>query len=103
MYNYRKVDIALGYSGNLHDVINGHVLRTQITQLQREEQALRADISHRQKYIAQLQTRLTQLQQGEFGDVAKQRQELERELQAERDAIERANERLKQLQGGKSP
>jgi two-component sensor histidine kinase len=103
LYNYRKVDIALGYSGNLHDVINGHVLRTQITQLQREEQTLRAEISHRQKYIVQLETRLTQLQQGEFGDVAKQRQELEQELQAERDAIERANQRLKQLQGGQSP
>ena len=101
LYNYRKWTIALGYSGNLHDVVNGHVLRTQITQLEREQQALRTEVSHRERFITQLQTRLAQLQQSEFGDVAKQRQQLEQELQQERDAIQRANERLKQLQGGK--
>jgi hypothetical protein len=102
LYNYRKWDIAFGYSGNLHDVINGHVLRTQISQLQREEQGLRTEISRRQKYIGQLQTRLAQLEQGEFQDVAKERQQLEQELQQERDAIQRASDRLKQLQGGQS-
>jgi hypothetical protein len=102
IYNYRKFSIALGYSGNFRDVVSGHVLRTQITSLEREQQALRIEISHRERLITQLQTRLTQLQQSEFGDVAKQRQQLEQELQQERDAIERANERLKQLQGGKS-
>jgi hypothetical protein len=100
LYNYRKWDIALGYSGNFHDVINGHVLRTQITSLEREEQELRVQVSHRTRMIAQLQTRLALLQQSEFGDVAKQRDQLEKELQAERDAIQKANDRLKQLQGG---
>lgn len=103
IYNYRKWDIALGWSGNLHDVVNGHVLRTQITQLQRQEQMLRVEISHRQRLIGQLETRLTKLQQSEFGDVAKQRQELEQELQRERDAIDRANARLKELQGTPAP
>jgi septal ring factor EnvC (AmiA/AmiB activator) len=101
LYNYRKWTFALGYSGNVRDVMNGHVLRTQITVLEREEQGLRTEIAHRGRLISQLETHLTQLQQSEFGDVAKQRQQLEQELQQERDAIDRANERLKQLQGGK--
>jgi len=101
LYNYSKWTIAVGYSGNFSDVVNGHVLRTQISSLEREQQALRTEIARREHLIAQLQTRLTQLQQTEFGDAAKQRQQLEQELQQERDAIERANERLKQLQGGK--
>ena len=100
LYNYRKWDIAFGYSGNFHDVINGHVLRTQIASLEREQQELRVEVTHRERMIAQLQTRLAQLQQSETGDVAKQRQQLEKELQAERDAIQKANDRLKQLQGG---
>jgi len=102
LYNYRRWSIAFGYSGNLHDVVNGHVLRTQITQLEREEEALQTEVTRRERLIDRLQTRLAQLQQSEFGDVAKQRQVLEQELQQERDAIQRANDRLKQLQGGKS-
>jgi hypothetical protein len=100
LYNYRKWDIAFGYSGNFHDVINGHVLRTEIASLEREQEELRVEVTHRERMIAQLQTRLAQLQQSETGDVAKQRQQLEKELQAERDAIQKANDRLKQLQGG---
>ena len=100
LYNYRKFNFALGYSGNFHDVLNGHMLRTQITSLEREQQQLRVEVSHRERMITQLQTRLAQLQQSESGDVAKQRQQLEKELQAERDAIQKANDRLKQLQGG---
>jgi hypothetical protein len=100
LYNYRKYDFALGYSGNFHDVVNGHVLRTQITELEREQQELRVEIAHREQMIGKLQTRLAQLEQGEFGNVASQRQQLERELQEERDAIQKATDRLKQLQGG---
>jgi hypothetical protein len=100
LYNYRKWGMTFGYSGNLHDVANGHILRTQITSLEREQQELRVQVSHRERMIAQLQTRLGQLQQSESGDVAKQREQLEKELQAERDAIQKANDRLKQLQGG---
>jgi hypothetical protein len=101
IYNYRKWDIALGYSGNFRDVVSGHMLRTQISALEREQQGLRGEISHRERQIAQLQTRLAQLEQSEFGDSGKQRQQLEQELEQERQAIQRANDRLRQLQGGK--
>jgi len=101
LYNYRKFALTLGYSGNFVAVANGHVLRTQIASLEREQQQLRTEVAHREHVIAQLASRLSALQQGEFGNAGKQRQELEAELQQERDAIQRANDRLKQLQGEK--
>ena len=101
IYNYRKVNVSFSYSGNFRDVAHGHFLRTQITELEREQQLLRADIAQREQTIKRLQTRLGKLQQGSGGDAAKQRQLLEQELEQERQAIQRANDRLKQLQGEK--
>jgi len=99
LYNYRKWNIAFGYNGNLADVAGGHLLRTQISALEREEQELRTDVNRRERVIAKLQGRLAQLEQGEQGDATRARQEIERQLQQERDAIERANARLRHLQG----
>ncbi len=101
IYNYRKWNVSFSYSGNFREVGHGHWLRTQISELQREQQILRADIVQRQETIDRLQVRLGKLQGGDLGDVSKERQRIEQELEAERQAIQRANERLKQLQGEK--
>jgi hypothetical protein len=101
IYNYTKWNVSFSYSGNFREVGHGHWLRTQITQLQREQQLLRADIAQRERTIKELQVRLAKLQQGELGDAAKQRELLEQQLEQERQAIQRANDRLKQLQGEK--
>ena len=101
LYNYRKVSIAFSYAGNMRDVANGHVLRTQITSLEHDRAVLRTDIAHRQKLIEELSSHLTELQQGEFGDSGKEKQVLEKELEAERAAMQRAADRLKQLEGDK--
>jgi hypothetical protein len=99
IYNYRKWNVSLSYNGNFRDFAHGHVLRTQITALEREQEQLRAEITRRQRTITQLEARLGRLQQGELGDVGKQRELLEQQLEQEREAIRRATERLKQLQG----
>jgi hypothetical protein len=101
IYNYRKVNVSFSYSGNFRDVAHGHFLRTQITELEREQQLLRADIAQREQAIKRLQDRLGKLRQGDLGDAAKQRALLEQQLEQERQAIQRANDRLKQLQGEK--
>ena len=36
VYNYSKVNLSLGYSGNLHDIAQGVVLRSRVAELQRE-------------------------------------------------------------------
>lgn len=100
IYNYSKFDFALSYNASFVDVAHGQWLRVQITELQREQQVLNKEIKDRTIAIGKLQTQLAQLQQSEFRDSAKQKAQLEQELQQEREAIQRANDRLKQLQGG---
>jgi hypothetical protein len=101
IYNYRKANVSFSYSGNFRDVAHGHWLRTQISELEREQQLLKAEIAQREETIKRLQVRLGKLQGGDLGNADAERARIEQELEAERQAIQKANERLKQLQGEK--
>lgn len=100
IYNYRKLNVALSYSGNAIDISRGVLLRARITELTREQDRLRIEIAQRQRRIAGLEVALRRAQAGELADIARRREELDREVQAERDAIRRAEERLRQIQQG---
>ncbi len=100
IYNYAKFDLTLSYNGNFIDVAHGQWLRVHITELQREQRQLHNEIAERNRIITKLDAELAKLQQAEFTDSAKQKAQLEQQLQQEREAIQRANDRLKQLQGG---
>ena len=101
LYNYTKLNVSLGYNGNIIDITKGVLLRSRITELTREQQRLQAEIAARERRIKGLEDALRKAQAGELADIARRRQALEAELQAERDAIRRANERLRDLQSGK--
>ena len=103
IYNYTKINFSLGYSGNVFDIARGVILRTRITDLTREQQRLRTDIAERNRHIAQLEVTLRRAQAGELAEMDKRRQEIQRELQEERDQIRRANDRLKELEQGRTP
>lgn len=98
IWNYRKLNLSLGYSGNIIDVARGVVLRTRITELTREQTRLRLDIAARARRIKGLEDALRKAQAGELADIAKRRQQLEADVKAERDAIQRANDRLRELE-----
>jgi hypothetical protein len=100
VYNYSKVNLSLGYSGNLHDIAQGVVLRSRVAELQREETRLHLELAKREERITALDDQLRKAQAGELAEVAKRRQQLESEIQAERDAIQKAEDRLKALQQG---
>jgi hypothetical protein len=100
IYNYAKFNLALGYSGNLHDIAHGTILRTRIAELEQEQLRLRAQIAQRQHKIEELQVALQKAQGGELAEVAKRREQLDSQIQEEQEAIKRAEERLNQLQGG---
>jgi hypothetical protein len=100
IYNYTKFNVALGYSGNLHDIAHGTFLRARIGELEQEQLRLRAQIAQRQHKIEELQTALAKAQGGELAEVAKRREQLDAQIQEEQEAIKRAEERLNQLQGG---
>jgi len=100
VYNYTKVNLSLGYSGNLYDIGRGAMLRSRVAELQREETRLHLELAKREERITTLDDQLRKAQAGELAEVAKRRQQLESEIQAERDAIQKAEDRLKALQQG---
>ena len=100
IYNYKKLNVGLGYSGNIIDISRGVLLRTRITALAREEQRLRFEIANRERRIRVLEVALRRAQAGELADIEKRRRELESEVSAEREAIRQANERLRQIEQG---
>ena len=100
IYNYRKWNASLGYSGNIIDISRGVILRTRITALAREEQRLRYEIANRERRIRVLEVALRRAQAGELADIEKRRRELDAEVSAEREAIRQANERLRQIEQG---
>ncbi|MEJ7810296.1 MAG: hypothetical protein WKG32_07765 [Gemmatimonadaceae bacterium] len=103
VYNYSKLNLSLGYNGNIIDISRGVLLRTRITDLTREQQRLRAEVAARERRIRGLEVSLRQAQAGELAEIARRRQELERQITEERDAIRRATERLQQLERNQRP
>lgn len=98
VYNYRKWNVSLGYSGNLIDISRGVILRQRVTELTREQYRLRAEIANRERRIRALEVALRRAQAGELAEIARRREELERQIQEERDAIRRAEERLRDVE-----
>jgi uncharacterized coiled-coil protein SlyX len=103
VYNYTKFNVNLGYSGNIIDISRGVLLRTRITELTREQQRLNAEIAVRGRRIAGLEVALRKAQAGELAGLASKRAELEKSVQEERDAIRRAEERLRSIQQNQTP
>ena len=100
VYNYTKLNVAIGYTGNVRDISRGVVLRSRITELTREQGRLRAEIVSRERRIKRLEGELADARQGEIAQLERRRLQLETEVQAERDAIRRASERLRELEQG---
>ena len=98
VYNYAKYNISLGYSGNIGDISNGVILRTRITELTREQQRLKYEIAERNRRIHGLEVALTKAQGSEVATLENRRQDLERQVQEEREQIRKAEDRLKQLE-----
>lgn len=103
VYNYSKVNVSLGYSGNVFDIARGVLLRSRVGELDRERSRLRAELESRERRVAALEAQLRGAQAGELAEVAKRREQLESQIQAERDAIRRAEERLRALQRQPQP
>jgi len=102
VYNYAKFNLSIGYFGNFRDLAHGIVLRSQVGDLTRESQRLRYEIASRERRIEELEKGLADARSGELARLEARRQQLEQELQAERDAIKRATDRLKEIEQGRT-
>lgn len=98
VYNYTKLNFAVGYTGNVRDISRGVVLRSRITEMTREQRRLKTEIASRERRIKRLEGQLVDARAGELARLDQRRQQLETEVQAERDAIKRATDRLKELE-----
>lgn len=98
VYNYRKPNLALGYSGNLVDISKGFILRGHITELARQQQLLRFEIAQRNRRIRGLEVALGKAQSGELESLASRRADLQKQVDAEQAEIQRAESQLQQLE-----
>lgn len=98
VYNYAKLNVTLGYSGNFIDISRGVLLRARISGLLVEQERLRREIAARQRRIDVLEVTLRKAQAGELAEIAARRAQLETQLQQEMEAIRRAEERLRQME-----
>jgi hypothetical protein len=98
IYNYTKFNLSLGYSGNVYDIANGVILRSRITELTREQTRLRYEIADRNRRIRGLEVALGRAQASELASLDNRRLDLERQVQEEREAVRRAEARLRQLE-----
>lgn len=98
IYNYRKINLSLGYSGNLVDISKGFILRGHITELARQQQLLRYEIAQRNRRIRGLEVALGKAQNGELESIAQRRADLQKQVEAEQSEIQRAEDRLRQLE-----
>lgn len=102
-YNYFKPGLTLGYSGNILDIARGVILRTRITELTREQERLRLEVAERNRKIRGLQVALGKAQNAELSSIQSRQKDIEKQVQEERDAVSKAEERLRELQSGQQP
>jgi hypothetical protein len=103
VYNYTKFSVNIGFSTNVFLASKGTMLRSEVSDLQRQQQQLNAEIAQRETKIASLEEQLRKAQAGGLAEVSKRREQLDSQIQEEKEAIRRAEERLQQLQGAQKP
>jgi hypothetical protein len=100
IYNYAKLNLAVGLNTNLFATARASTLRGHVGELERERQRLRGELLLRERRISALEGTLQDAEGGRIADVAARRAELEARIRAERDAISRAEARLRKIREG---
>jgi hypothetical protein len=102
-YNYQKVAFTLGWQSNVFALLRGDFLQARVARLEKERQALLAEITARQQRIAALELELNRYEAQNLLELEQRRQQAEAELRAEREALRRLEERLKRVESQTSP
>lgn len=97
-YNYTKLNVSVGYRANLFDVAGRSKERSRVSELEQERLELRGEIARREGQITRLEEQLRETQAGELAEILDRRRQLEARIEEEREAIRRAEERLRQLE-----
>lgn len=102
LYGYSKVGLTLGWQSNVLALVHGDFLKDRVTQLQARRQTLQTEIAKRQERITSLQLEINRYEAQNLLELEERRTQAESELRAERDALQKLEERLHRLeqQGG---
>ena len=102
-YNYDKFAFSIGWQSNVFGLLRGHVLQDRVSQLEAEQKALVAEIDARQKRVQSLELEIDRYHAQNLLDVEQRRAQAEQELNSERDALKRLEERLRKLEQNTPP
>ena len=98
LYNYSKFAFTLGLQSNIFALLKGDFLRTRVTQLERQREALLAEIQTRQQRIAALELEINRYEAQNLLELEQRRAAAEAELRAGREALQRLEERLRRIE-----
>jgi hypothetical protein len=103
IYNYSKFAFTLGLQSNIFALIRGEFLRARVTQLERQRETLLAEIQTRQQRIAALELEINRYEAQNLLELEQRRAAAEAELRAEREALQRLEERLRRIEERAAP
>jgi hypothetical protein len=103
LYNYSKFAFTIGLQSNIFALLKGDFLRTRVTQLERQREALLAEIQTRQQRIAALELEINRYEAQNLLELEQRRAAAEAELRAEREALQRLEERLERIEQQRPP
>jgi hypothetical protein len=103
LYNYSKFAFTIGLQSNIFALLKGDFLRTRVTQLERQREALLAEIQTRQQRIAALELEIYRYEAQNLLELEQRRAAAEAELRAEREALQRLEERLERIEQQRPP
>jgi hypothetical protein len=102
--NFMKVALLFSYNASLPDIIRGSQQRSEAAEAQVEMKRLSQEIAQRTVRVNEMQTEMAKARQGADQAAAAEAAALQRRLEAEREAMKKASDRLEQLQRtGKPP
>ena len=102
-YNYRKFAFILGWQSNIFALLRGDFLQGRVAELERQREGLLAEINTRQERVTALELEINRLEAQNLLELEQRRVEAEAQLRAEREALQRLEERLRVLEQRQPP
>jgi opacity protein-like surface antigen len=103
VYGYQKVAFTLSWQSNVYALLRGEFLQSRAAQLERQRQALLAEIAERQQRIAALDLEINRYEAQNLLELEQRRVQAEEELRREREALRTLEERLRRIENMAPP
>jgi hypothetical protein len=102
-YNYSKFAFTLGWQSNVLALLRGDFLQGRVAELEPQREGMLAEINTRQQRIQTLELEINRLEAQNLLELEQRRVEAEAQLRAEREALQRLEERLRVLEQRQPP